>query len=224
MAGRVGLDRLAVLLDAVGQPADERRDEGDDAGGEDPFPEHEPQHHCEQPERDEERAPRRPGHVDAGWRAIVDVHHGKRRRRPDVVVVVAHPLGEPVEQGQDEGDHSQDDADPAEHEAEQDEEETDRREDRRERRPRHVDAGRGLGRDPLHPAAGRLRTGQGVEDPEQGGQDRQDDRQRHQEDQPAPVGRDELRGEVEEVGPDLVEHRSLGSGRRGRERRGSLVR
>ena len=60
------------------------------------------------PEGADDRAERRTGHVDAGRRPVVD--HGRERRdgRLDVVVVEAHRLAQPVEQGQDQGEDAED--------------------------------------------------------------------------------------------------------------------
>ena len=57
----------------------------------------------------------------------------------DVVVVDAQPFGQPVEQGQDQGDHTEHERDAPEHETDEQQECADRGEDRGERRPRHVD-------------------------------------------------------------------------------------
>ena len=72
MAGRVGLDRPPVLLHGVGEPADEGRDERDDADGQQPAAEDEAEEQQEHAERTEERPERRSGHVDAGRRPVVD--------------------------------------------------------------------------------------------------------------------------------------------------------
>ena len=94
------------------------------------------------PERTEERPPRRPGHVDAGRWPLVDRRPAASAGRPDVLVVDAQALGQPVQQRQDERDGAQDQRQPAEHEPEEQEERADRGEDRGERRAGHVDAGR----------------------------------------------------------------------------------
>ncbi len=159
VAGRVRLDHLAVLLDRIDEPADEGRDEGDDPGGQQPATEDQPEEQREHPERAEERSPRRAGHVDAGRRPTVD-DGGQGRGGVDaqVVVVDAQPLGQPVEERQDEGDDAEDQDQPAEDQTQDEQERADRGEDRGERRAGHVDAGRGPRLDALLAAPG-LRGG-----------------------------------------------------------------
>ena len=119
-------------------------------------------------ERAEERAPRRPGHVDAGRRPVVDDDRQARARRTDVVVVDAQPLGQPVEERQDERDHAEEQRHATEHQPEEDQEEPHPGEDGCERRAGHVDARRGpcAWRTPCRagpaapwPASGRSRPG-----------------------------------------------------------------
>ena len=57
MAGRVRLDRAAIFLDRVGQPADERGDEGDHADRQQPSAEDEAQQQQEDAHGTEERPP-----------------------------------------------------------------------------------------------------------------------------------------------------------------------
>ena len=84
VAGRVGLDRLAVLLDGVGRasrPGSTMSAMTPTASSQPPKTR--PRKSSEDPERAEERPPRRPGHVDAGRRSVVDDgRQGRGRSAP----------------------------------------------------------------------------------------------------------------------------------------------
>ena len=76
-------------------------------------------------------------------------------------------FGQPVEERQDEGDHSEDEDPAVEHEAQEQQEHADGGEGRRERRPGHVDAGGRPRLDPLLAAAGRRRAPDPADHPQQ---------------------------------------------------------
>jgi hypothetical protein len=104
VTGPIGLDRLDVLLACVEQPADQADDQSDVANREQPAAEDQAQEQEGGPQRTHDRPERRAGHVHAGRRTGVDPGRQDRGRRFDVVVVDPQALGQPVEQGQDQGD------------------------------------------------------------------------------------------------------------------------
>ena len=124
MAGRVRSDDLAVLLDRVAEPADERRDQRDDA------------RRSAASRRTRGRGTGRtsrtrprngrndgPGMWTPGGGPVVDDRR-QRRRRVDAEVVVedAQRLGQPVEQRQRQRDRAEQQDPATEHEAEEQEE------------------------------------------------------------------------------------------------------
>ena len=159
--------RLDVFLARIDQPADERHDQGDDAGQQQPAAED---------EADEQRRRRaRRGSAGTTARACGRRAAARRGRRPaapatvarTVVVVDAQALGQPVEQRQDRARSRRGRGSARRRRARAGAGTTpDRREDRRERRPGHVDPGRRRWRGMRRAAApGRRRRREPAERP-----------------------------------------------------------
>ncbi len=130
VARPIGLLDLDVLLAGVPEPAQERDDEGEDANEQHPAPEYEPEEEQGDTERGEHRTERRAGYVHAGRRPAVGPF--RRDRAGLEVVVLAHALGAPVEEREDEGNDAEEERRTAGDEAEQQERHSDGAEDRGE--------------------------------------------------------------------------------------------
>ena len=160
------------------------------------------------PSAAEERAERRTGHVHAGRRAGVDLRRQRRDGVADVLVVGPQRLGQPVQQGQRQGDRAEDEGQPAEHEAQ---EQQARR--RAPRRPGRTTA-RACGCRPGVCGSSRClpRRGLGARRSRRNVQtrmidDEDEDEDRQQGDDRAPIRDDELRRQLKDAGPQVFEHR-----------------
>ena len=224
MAGRVGLDRLAVLLDGVGQPAEQVDDEGDDADGQQPAPEDEAE------EQQRTRRARRGTGATTG-RACGRRAAGRRGRPPAGSARSARCRGRRSAAPRPASRAGSGRARSRRGPASSPPKTSPSRTAGTRRPPRTIGANDGPGMwipagvagcDPLLAARGRAAPCTSRRKThEQDGHD--DDRRRRpagQRDERAPVGHDELRGRGRGAVPDLFEHRSV----RVRSRGGAAIR
>ena len=204
MARLVGLEGQPVLGSRGRHPAEQPDHEADHAGRQHPAAEDEAEEEDPRPNGRRERQERRARDMHAGRRTAV-LDHDRQRRGARNMLVVLHFLAQPVEHRQDECGDSQEQGQPAKDEPEEQDARTHGRKDRGERRTRRMDAAWRLRPDGREASLARPRHRIRPHDQHGRQHDERQDPDRHQGDERAPVGNDELRREVEERVPEVVE-------------------